>query len=106
MCNYNRLKYWYNRVLCRCLEDQREREQSQSPHRRELFCSVLCTGLSTDSVVLNLACLLESSGELYKVLLSPPPHLPLPNSYLIGVGFDLSIRIHERSPDDASVSQG
>lgn len=45
--------------------------------------SVLCIGLSTNSVVLSLGCtLLESSGELHKVLMpgSPPP----PDSYLIG----------------------
>lgn len=61
--------------------------------------SVLCTGLSTNSVVLNLGCVLESPGELYKALM-PGSH---PSKFLLS--FDLSVKIHKSSPDDSSISQ-
>lgn len=72
------------------------------PNWSKAVLSVLCIGLSTNRVVLNLGCTLELSGELYKVLM-PGSHPQ--NSYLIGLGFDLSIRIRKSSPDDSSISQ-
>lgn len=52
------------------------------PNWSSAALSVLCIRLSTNSVVLNLGCTLESSGGALQIIDAWVPYLP--NSYLIG----------------------